>query len=126
MTTEVRPNYSTFPDLSSVLRKETERQNVGVALLIVANDPTSDSHKGPLVWTVRELKDDEATEKKAGQISIIGERKRFEEPDIENIQGGIVEEFCGGFPVKPPIMSIVSNSRHRNAILLNSHSMADL
>ncbi len=126
MITEA-PKYSPVPDFSELApKREAERQNIGVALMIIADDPRSDNGQGPLIWTIKEMNSKEETEKRAGQISIPAETRKLGESDANNIRGALAE-FCDDSLLESSSnITITDGSLYRDALSLNGHFVADL
>lgn len=126
MVTETRRPYSPMPDLSQFIeRRETERQSIGIALLIIAEDPIG-GDKGPLIWTIKEMNSKKQTEKQIGQTSIPAETRKIGETDPDNVRGALAE-FCDDrLLALSPRITITQDSFYRNALNLNGHYLADL
>jgi len=119
--------YSPFPDLSSLAeQKEVERQSIGVALLIVADDPGSDNGRGPLIWTIIELQAKEATDRTIGQVSIPAETRKNGESEEDNIRGALAEFCSDELLSNHPDVSIAQGFMYRDALMLNGRYKADL
>ena len=126
MVVETRPNNSFFPDFSQVLRKETEMQNIGIALLIVANDQQGMNGASPLIWTIREKRPKEQTERSIGQISIPAETRKVDETAADNVKGALAEFCDDNLLVQSPGISVVRDSLYKDTLILNGHYVADL
>lgn len=126
MITEA-PRYSPIPDFSELApKRETERQNIGVALMIIADDPRSDNGRGPLIWTIKEMNSKKQTEKQIGQISIPAETRKLGESDASNIRGALAEFCDDNLLVSSSNITITDGSLYRDALNLNGHFVADL
>jgi hypothetical protein len=78
----------------SSLETEAVRSS-GIALLVVGLDPrrNGDNQRDPLMWTIKELQDKPATQKRAGELSIPAETRKTGEDRFSNLLGAMAE-FC--------------------------------
>lgn len=102
-----------IPSKLAGIELEGKPNSIGVALVIVGIDPrrNGENSTDPTIWTVREKKTKESTQKVAGQISFPGETRKVGEKPTPNIIGALSEFTDNNFQINHNLFLTPSSFR---------------